>query len=149
MMKVTAKGQTTLPAKVRDRLGITPGSEVELALDGDELLLNPVKAKSGLAEAAAAWPSQGPARRLRVRVSERGQITIPARMREAVGLMPGSEVVFMELDDKRRVKLVGRRRSDGKSALSVALDRLSGSADTGLSTEEILAMTREEWPAFS
>lgn len=38
---VTSKGQVTIPKKVRDRLGITPGSEVEFSLNeqGDVVLL--------------------------------------------------------------------------------------------------------------
>ena len=31
---VTVKGQVTIPKPIRDRLGLTPGSEVEFALDG-------------------------------------------------------------------------------------------------------------------
>ena len=33
--RVTSKGQVTIPKPVRDRLGITPGSEVVLHLNGD------------------------------------------------------------------------------------------------------------------
>ena len=38
---VTSKGQVTIPKKVRDRLGITPGSEVEFSLNnqGEIVLL--------------------------------------------------------------------------------------------------------------
>jgi AbrB family looped-hinge helix DNA binding protein len=32
-MRVTEKGQVTIPKEVRDRLGITPGSEVEFVAD--------------------------------------------------------------------------------------------------------------------
>jgi antitoxin PrlF len=32
-MRVTSKGQVTIPQKVRQRLGITPGSEVDFRLD--------------------------------------------------------------------------------------------------------------------
>lgn len=33
-MRVTSKGQVTIPRDVRQRLGITPGSEVDFELDG-------------------------------------------------------------------------------------------------------------------
>jgi antitoxin PrlF len=33
-MPVTIKGQVTIPKPIRDRLGLTPGSEVEFELDG-------------------------------------------------------------------------------------------------------------------
>lgn len=34
-MRVTSKGQVTIPGEVRKRLGIEPGSEVDFELDGD------------------------------------------------------------------------------------------------------------------
>lgn len=33
-MRVTSKGQVTIPQKVRRQLGIAPGSEVDFQLDG-------------------------------------------------------------------------------------------------------------------
>jgi AbrB family looped-hinge helix DNA binding protein len=38
-VKVTQKGQVTIPVHVRRRLGITSGSEVEFALEGDRVVL--------------------------------------------------------------------------------------------------------------
>ena len=38
-MRVTEKGQVTIPKPIRDKLGIGPGSEVDFVVDGDELLL--------------------------------------------------------------------------------------------------------------
>jgi antitoxin PrlF len=32
--KVTSKGQMTIPKAVRDRLGIRPGDEVEIVIEG-------------------------------------------------------------------------------------------------------------------
>ncbi len=32
-MRVTSKGQVTIPKQLRDRAGLTPGTEVEFALD--------------------------------------------------------------------------------------------------------------------
>ncbi len=32
-MRVTSKGQVTIPQHVRERLGITPGSEVDFQVD--------------------------------------------------------------------------------------------------------------------
>jgi AbrB family looped-hinge helix DNA binding protein len=42
-MKVTTKGQVTIPQAVRDQLGIHPGSEVAFEVDGDVLKLVPTK----------------------------------------------------------------------------------------------------------
>jgi AbrB family looped-hinge helix DNA binding protein len=35
LMRVTSKGQVTIPRDVRRRLGIEPGSEVDFEVDGD------------------------------------------------------------------------------------------------------------------
>jgi AbrB family looped-hinge helix DNA binding protein len=37
--------------------------------------------------------------KLRVRTGERGRITIPKRMREKLGLLPNTEVEFVEKED--------------------------------------------------
>lgn len=44
-MRVTQKGQVTIPKEVRDRAGIVPGSEVEFVIDGDVVTLR--KARAG------------------------------------------------------------------------------------------------------
>lgn len=38
-MRVTEKGQVTIPKPIRDRLGIVPGSEVEFVAEGAEVHL--------------------------------------------------------------------------------------------------------------
>lgn len=43
-MRINAKGQVTIPAKVRHRLGLLPGAEVEVRATGDIIHLVP-KAK--------------------------------------------------------------------------------------------------------
>jgi antitoxin PrlF len=42
-MKVTTKGQVTIPQEFRNRLGIQPGAEVEFSIDGEALKITPVK----------------------------------------------------------------------------------------------------------
>jgi len=44
MSKVTAKYQITIPPEVRKKLGIVPGTEVEITRQGDKyvLVVNPV-----------------------------------------------------------------------------------------------------------
>jgi antitoxin PrlF len=41
-MRVSTKGQVTIPKAVRDRAGITAGSEVEFDVDGDVVTLRRV-----------------------------------------------------------------------------------------------------------
>ena len=43
-MRVTEKGQVTIPKHIRDRLGIRPGSEVEFRLQGAAAVLESVEA---------------------------------------------------------------------------------------------------------
>lgn len=44
MSKVTAKYQITIPVKIRKELGIVPGSEVDITIEGDKyiLIVNPI-----------------------------------------------------------------------------------------------------------
>jgi AbrB family looped-hinge helix DNA binding protein len=71
-----------------------------------------------------------------MRVTSKGQVTIPLRVRKALGIKPGSEVDF-ELGPDGAYRLV-RDRAD----IEAQIDRMMGTADTGLTTDEILALTR-------
>ena len=42
-MKVTTKGQVTIPQAIREQLGIQPGSEVEFQVEGNVAQLVPVR----------------------------------------------------------------------------------------------------------
>ena len=46
MTKVTAKYQITIPPKVREKLGIVPGAEVDIAKEGNKyvLVVDPIAA---------------------------------------------------------------------------------------------------------
>jgi AbrB family looped-hinge helix DNA binding protein len=72
-----------------------------------------------------------------MRVTSKGQVTIPASIRKRAGLLPGVEV---EIDfDGEAVTVVrtGRRRG----AQIVA--HLRGRGDIKMSTDEIMALTRK------
>jgi AbrB family looped-hinge helix DNA binding protein len=43
-MKVTTKGQVTIPQTIREKLRIYPGSEVEFILEGESVMLKPIAA---------------------------------------------------------------------------------------------------------
>ena len=72
-------------------------------------------------------------------VTSKGQVTIPKPVRELLGIGPGSRVDF-------------RRAADGSIVIEKAeserpksrLADLVGSAGPGLSTDEIMALTRGE-----
>ena len=38
-MRVNARGQVTIPWKIREELGLTPGTEVEFFVEGNSLVL--------------------------------------------------------------------------------------------------------------
>ena len=72
------------------------------------------------------------------KITTKGQVTIPRRLRNFLGLKPGSEVDF-ELAEDGRVFLKTR-----KQAPESRFARLRGSAKLGMTTDEIMALTRGE-----
>jgi AbrB family looped-hinge helix DNA binding protein len=52
-MKVTGKGQITIPQAVRNRYWLQPGTEVEVVARGEEALIRPRKARKG--DAVTEW----------------------------------------------------------------------------------------------
>jgi AbrB family looped-hinge helix DNA binding protein len=81
-----------------------------------------------------------------MRVTQKGQVTIPGRLRRKAGLLPGTEVEFTQ--EKRGVLLrpakPGRRLTQREQEIADTLDRLRGSATIKMTTEEIMALTRGE-----
>lgn len=76
-----------------------------------------------------------PASLTSVRVTQKGQVTIPLSVREALGIRPGSEVRF-ELDRE------GARLVTGAERAVEEVDAMVGAGEGELSTDEILALTR-------
>ena len=75
-----------------------------------------------------------------MRVSSRGQVTIPADIRARFGFLPDTEVEFVVEDDT--VKIV-RATQAGNTRGDRVVRRLRGRAVSHLTTDEILALTRE------
>jgi antitoxin PrlF len=71
-----------------------------------------------------------------MRVTSKGQVTIPLEVRRRLGIEPGSEVDFRVEDDGVRLM----RRPTGSGAALVAGVR--GRARGSMSTDEIMALTR-------
>lgn len=77
-----------------------------------------------------------------MRITSKGQVTIPLEIRRKAGLLPHTEVDF-EWDGKA-VRIV-RARTRRKESRGEALVRhLRGRATVRMSTEELLALTRRE-----
>jgi AbrB family looped-hinge helix DNA binding protein len=78
-----------------------------------------------------------------MRVTTKGQVTIPIEIREKLGIFPGTEVEFILRNDSATLK---KRKTNKKGYMSRgarAVALLAGSAtDKRLTTDEILALTR-------
>jgi antitoxin PrlF len=70
-----------------------------------------------------------------VRVTQKGQVTIPLEVRRALGIHPGSDVQF-RIEEQGVRLVVDPDRAAGEIA------RMRGAASGDLSTDEILALTR-------
>lgn len=71
------------------------------------------------------------------RVTRKGQVTIPKRVREHLGIEPGSVVDF-ELGNDGRIVLV----VVGAEPKPSRFEKLRGTAPTKLTTDELMAMLR-------
>ncbi len=73
-----------------------------------------------------------------MKVTEKGQVTIPKDLRDALGIGAGTEVEF-----ERRKDTIVVRKSDRKPTRGRQLaERLKGRGDVDMTTDEIMALTR-------
>ena len=72
-----------------------------------------------------------------MKVTSKGQVTIPIELRERTGIVPGSEVEF---DEKNGQLLIRKVKGTGKGAALIA--RMTGKGNLKLSTDQIMALTR-------
>ena len=70
-----------------------------------------------------------------MRVTRKGQVTIPQDVRRALGIEPGSDVEFQLDSDGARLVV------DSQHA-AAEIARMRGAGDVALTTDEILALTR-------
>lgn len=70
-----------------------------------------------------------------MRVTSKGQVTIPIEVREALGIVAGSQVEF-ELDEG------GARLRPAGAQAARRVKRLRGAGAGEMTTEQILALTR-------
>lgn len=74
-----------------------------------------------------------------MRVTVKGQVTIPKAIREKLGIQTHTDIEFIEEADK--VYIRASRQRDGQPD---RFDRVRGSATVKMTTEEILHLTRGE-----
>ena len=72
-------------------------------------------------------------------VTSKGQVTIPKRVRDRLGIQPGSRVEF-NLSARGRVVLL----KVGSTPATSRCEALRGTAGAGMTTDEIMALTRGE-----
>jgi AbrB family looped-hinge helix DNA binding protein len=77
-----------------------------------------------------------------MRVTSKGQVTIPAEIREQAGLLPHTDVEFQFDGEAVRIIRAQTHRSDGRGARVVA--HLRGRGDIAMTTDAIMALTRGE-----
>jgi AbrB family looped-hinge helix DNA binding protein len=77
-----------------------------------------------------------------VRITSKGQVTIPADIRDRAGLLPHTEVAFDFDGQVVRLRPMAAKRGDGRGARLVA--HLRGRGDVVMSTDAIMALTRGE-----
>lgn len=75
-----------------------------------------------------------------MRITTKGQVTIPQHIRERLGLLPGTEVEF-EVDGGE-VRL--RRSAEGMTRGQRLVEHMRGRLRGGMSTDELMALTRGE-----
>ncbi|WP_456377334.1 AbrB/MazE/SpoVT family DNA-binding domain-containing protein [Thiolapillus sp.] len=73
-----------------------------------------------------------------MRVTSKGQVTIPRSIREELGITPEVEVDFIEEDGKFYIVKTGQSKTRGD------LRKFRGIASASMTTDEILRLTRED-----
>ena len=74
-----------------------------------------------------------------MRVTTKGQVTIPQHIREKLGITPSTEVDFVE--EEGRIFLVKRKAGN---AAERKFAKLRGSATVKMTTDEIMRLTRSD-----
>lgn len=73
-----------------------------------------------------------------MRVTERGQLTIPKHLRDELGIGAGTEVEVERCGDTLVVRIAAMQPTRGQELVN----RLWGRGDVAMTTDEIMALTR-------
>ncbi len=77
-----------------------------------------------------------------MRITSKGQVTIPQEIREEAGLLPNTEVEFEFVRGTVRIRKARAAKEPSRGAAAVRA--LRGRANARMTTEQILALTRPE-----
>jgi len=78
-----------------------------------------------------------------MRITSKGQVTIPQAVREQTGLLPNTDVEFVVESGAVRIVKAGSRRRRSRGAEAVRRLR-DGNGRVRMTTDEIMALTRGE-----
>lgn len=82
-----------------------------------------------------------------MRVTEKGQVTIPKPVRRSLGIEPGSEVEFVLRDGEALLRRVEREADEKEKEVAAFMNHMRsfiGVMDLGgLSTDEFMALLRD------
>lgn len=85
-------------------------------------------------------PSVGPGGYVAgMRITSTGRVTIPKRIRDRYGMLPGSTVEFVDVGGEVAIRAVP---SEGEDRAEWLLSRMRGSAQAGMTTDEVMELTR-------
>ncbi|OQY11177.1 MAG: AbrB family transcriptional regulator [Desulfobacteraceae bacterium 4572_187] len=74
-----------------------------------------------------------------MRVTTKGQVTIPQHIREKLGIVPATDIEFVE--EKDRVYIVKKEEPGNRNN---KFRKLRGVATVRMTTDEIMALTRKD-----
>lgn len=73
-----------------------------------------------------------------MKITSKGQVTIPQAVREELGLLPYTEVEFEMVEEG----VLLRKASGGRPRGRALIEQMRGRGDVAMSTDEILHLTR-------
>lgn len=76
-----------------------------------------------------------------MRITSKGQVTIPQDIRDRFGFLPETEVEFRV--EGNAVRLIKVSSKEGRGRGESVIKRLRGTAGVKMTTDEILALTRK------
>lgn len=83
-----------------------------------------------------------------MRITSKGQVTIPQDIRERAGLLPHTEVAFEYVNGKVVLRPASRTETKNSARIRAAIEKTRGSANEpmfrGWSTDRIMAFLRPE-----
>jgi AbrB family looped-hinge helix DNA binding protein len=74
-----------------------------------------------------------------MRVTIKGQVTIPQHIRQKLGIVPATDIEFVE--EKDRVYIVKNEKPGNRN---YKFRKLRGAATVRMTTDEIMALTRKD-----